>query len=85
MLRLNVLQATDDERLAASFSALTFDLQKNTTRGETIGHSQSEDSGMCPVRCIARRITYLLLCNASPNTPLSTAYNVPRRNFNLKP
>jgi hypothetical protein len=36
-LRLDLLTATNEELLAASFCSLTFDRQKNAQRGETIG------------------------------------------------
>ena len=86
-LRLDLLQATDAELLAASFCSLTFDKQKNAQRGETIGHSRSGDSDFCPVRCLARRIIHIRqhLVIHHPNTPLATAYLRNGTKFSLTP
>ena len=84
-LHLNLLTATDEELLAASFGLLTFDLQKNAQRGEIIGHSKSGDPDLCPVCCIAHRIIHLRAHNAQPTTPLATAYTIDGRIFGLTP
>lgn len=84
-LRLDLLTATNEELLAASFCSLTFDRQKNAQRGETIGHSRSGDPDLCPVRCIARRIIHLRAHTALPNTPLATAYTTDGRTVGLTP
>lgn len=86
-LRLDLLQATEAELLAASFCSLTFDKQKNAQRGETIGHARSGDSDFCPVRCLARRIIHIRqhLVIHHPNTPLATAYLRKGTKFSLTP
>ena len=75
----------DDELLAASFSTLTFDLQKNVLRCETIGQLRIGDPEMCPVRLIAHHIFHLRLHNSLPNTRLATSYDAIESTFNLKP
>ncbi|KAK1736299.1 hypothetical protein QTG54_012899 [Skeletonema marinoi] len=84
-VRLNLETATDAEILASTFGALTFDKQKNSVRGEVIGHARSGDQDLCPVRCIARRVVHLRRNHAAPNTPLATAFQADGTTFRLKP
>ncbi len=54
----------------ATFVSLTFTDQKNCTRGETIGHSITNDPSLCPVRALARRISHLRGQPAPATTPI---------------
>jgi hypothetical protein len=54
--------------LNCTFVSLTFDTQKNGTRGESIGHGLTSNPSACPVRAVARRVIYL----RSLHAPLST-------------
>ena len=84
-LRLNLIKVTGNEILAASFSSLTFELQKNATRGETIVHSCSGDHDLCPVRYIVRHIIYLRQNNVLQITPLAMSCKDNGSTFKLKP
>ena len=52
--RLNLLLATDAQFLQTRFASLTFTDQKNGVRGEIIGHAQSGEPFLCPVKAIVR-------------------------------
>jgi hypothetical protein len=54
----------------ATFVSLTFDTQKNRTRGEVIAHGRSGHPTACPVATIIRRITHLRTHNAPATMPL---------------
>jgi hypothetical protein len=54
----------------ATFVSLTFDTQKNRTRGEVIAHGRSGHPTACPVATLIRRITHLRAHAASATTPL---------------
>ena len=56
----------------STYVALVFTDQKNCVKGETVGHRASGDPTWCPVRRLARRVEYLRLANAPPDTPLFT-------------
>jgi hypothetical protein len=84
-VRLDLISASDAEILASTFGAVTFDLQKNSVRGEVIGHARSGDLDLCPVRCLARRVLHLRRNNAAPNTPLATAFQDDGTTFSLAP
>ena len=51
---------------AATFATLTFTSQKNSIRGETIGHSRSGHRTLCPVLCLVSRVLCLRTHNAGP-------------------
>lgn len=72
--RLDLLTASDEALMAATFASLTFDKQKNSVRGEVIGQGRSGDPYLCPVKSLVRRIIHLRQHNASQSTPLATAY-----------
>ena len=72
--RLNLVTASEAELLSATFASLTFDKQKNSVRGEVIGHAPSGDPVLCSVRALARRIIHLRSNNAPLTTPLASAY-----------
>ena len=72
--RLDLLTASDEALMAATFASLTFDKQKNSVRGEVIGQGKSGDPYLCPVKSLVRRIIHLRQHNASQSTPLATAY-----------
>lgn len=55
---------------AASFSCLEYTTQKNSRKGERIGHKTSGHPSLCPVRALGRRVTALRAQNAPPTTPL---------------
>lgn len=84
-IRLDLETATDAELLAATFGSLTFDKQKNSVRGEVIGHARSGDHDLCPVRCLARRVVHLRSHNSTSNTPLATAVRTDGSTVRLTP
>jgi hypothetical protein len=59
----------------ATYSAITFDDQKNRTKGETIAHGRTFHHLACPTEAIKRRVLYLRAHNAGPNTPLLSLYH----------
>jgi hypothetical protein len=70
----------------ATFASLTFRGQKNSVRGEKIGHGQSGHAFACPVRTLSRRVLHLRRNNAPPDTPLYVTYlprNLTRQGRNL--
>ena len=72
--RLDINTALEAELLSATFASLTFDKQKNSVRGEVIGHAPSGHPSLCAVRAIGRRILHLRSHNALPSTPLASAF-----------
>jgi len=55
---------------AATSAYLIFTDQKNSVRGERIGHCRSRDPVACPVLALIRRIVHLRLHAAPSSTPL---------------
>ena len=72
--RLDLNTALDAELLSATFASLTFNKQKNSVRGEVVGHAPSGANDLCPAKAIARRVLHLRRHNAPPNTPLAHVY-----------
>ena len=60
----------------STFVALVFTDQKNCVRGETVGHRTNDQPFWDVTKRIARRVEYLRLCNAPPDTPLHTYYDI---------
>ena len=54
---------------------LTFSDQKNAVKGETIGHTKTNDPFLCPHRAVLRRVIHMRENNMSPTTPLYTFIN----------
>jgi len=52
-------------------SSITFPIQKNRERGETIGHGRTGNLFVCPTQALIQRIIYLRSNNAPPTTPIS--------------
>jgi hypothetical protein len=69
--KLDVLYCPLPDLLSTTFATLTFNSQKNGVRGETIGHSRSGHTTLCPVLCLVARVRYLRSQPATPTTPLS--------------
>jgi hypothetical protein len=55
-----------------TFAALIFTTQKNTVRGEVIGHGCTNSSLSCPTAAIVRQIKHLRSHGAPAHTPLCT-------------
>lgn len=72
---LDIATASVAQLQAATFVALTFTTQKNSVRGEKVGHGRSGDPIACPVLTIVRRILHLRLYHAPPDTPLCHVYS----------
>lgn len=72
--RLNLYTATEAELMACTFCKLTFSTQKNSVRGEQIGHGVANDPLFCPVRAVARRVLHLRRHTAITTTPMGTHY-----------
>jgi hypothetical protein len=72
--RLNCRQCTDADVKAATFVMLTFTNQKNSFRGEKIGHGRSGHPRFCPVLAASRRILHLCRNNALDHTSLYGFY-----------
>ena len=72
--RLNFASAPDQDLLAATYAVLIFTNQKNTVRGEKIGHGRSGHAEFCPVLAIVRRVLHLRQHGADPTTPLHSYY-----------
>ena len=83
--RLNLTTALDAEILSATFASLTFDKQKNSVRGEVVGHSPSGDRTLCPARAIARRVLHLRHHQAPLSTTLATAFTSAHSTKSVKP
>ena len=66
--------ATDHELHTATFCMLQFSDQKNSNRGEKVGHATSGDHIFCPVRALARRVIHLRRNAAPPHTPIHCYY-----------
>lgn len=70
------LQTASKEALfSATRCSLTFTTQKNTTRGEQVGHAPSGHPIFCPCRAIARRVWHLRLHQAPAGSPIDTYYH----------
>jgi hypothetical protein len=69
--KLDGLTCPLSDLLSTTFATLTFTSQKNGVRGETIGHSRSGHTSLCPVLCIVARVHYLRLHGAVPTTALN--------------
>jgi hypothetical protein len=54
----------------ATYSAITFDDQKNRMKGETIAHGRTFHHLACPTAALMCRVLHLRANNAAPNTPL---------------
>jgi hypothetical protein len=72
--RLDCRQCTDADIQAATFVMLTFSNQKNSVRGEKIGHGRSGHARFCPVLATSRRMLHLRRNHALDNTPLYGFY-----------
>ena len=68
--KLDILHCPHQELDRATQSSLTFDDQKNRERGETVAHTRSGHTIACPTRALVRRIKYLRLAGAGPDTYL---------------
>lgn len=75
LTRLDLQTASDAEILSANFASLTFTTQKNSVRGEVVGHSRSGNPQFCPVLSLARRIIHLRQHSAPPHTPLAAFFS----------
>ena len=53
-----------------TYASLTFDDQKNATKGETVGHTSNNDACLNPARALGRIALRLRLQRAEPKTPL---------------
>ena len=53
-----------------TYASLTFDDQKNATKGETVGHTSNTDALLNPARALGRIALRLRLQQAGPKTPL---------------
>jgi hypothetical protein len=69
--QIDPLTASLDSLSSATFVALVFSDQKNSVRGEVIGHGLSQHQVACPVKAIVRRLEHLRSHNATATTPLS--------------
>jgi hypothetical protein len=58
-----------------TYVSLTYTDQKNTTRGEALGHGLSGDPVLCPMLAARRRVLHLREHNASPTCPLYRYYD----------
>jgi len=63
---------------SATFALLTYSDQKNTVRGETIGHGRTRHAFIGPVKALACRVEHLLRHHAPPDMPLHTVYTPDR-------
>lgn len=63
----------------ATFAILVFTTQKNSVRGEKIGHACSGHPFFCPVRAIARRVQHLRQHGAPTDSPLHRHYSAQGR------
>ncbi len=68
--RFDLANATDHELQTATFCMLIFSDQKNSNRGEKVGHATSGDNIFCPVRALARRLIHLRRNQAPPHTAI---------------
>jgi len=71
-MRLNLNTAFDVELLAASFASFTFDMHKDSVRGEVIGNAHSGDPNLSHPKIITRRIIHPRIV-------------MPPKHFNLNP
>jgi hypothetical protein len=69
--KLDVFVCPLPELSSATFATLTFTSQKNGVRGETIGHSRSGHTSLCPVLCLVARVRYLRLHGGVPTTAIN--------------
>jgi hypothetical protein len=89
--QLNLVTASEQELLTATFCILAFSNQKNANRGEKVGHATSGDHLFCPVRALTRRIIHLRRNGAPPHTPIHCYYpqfrgreiRVPAKSINI--
>jgi hypothetical protein len=72
--RLDTRLCTDADVEAATFLMLTFTNQKNSVRGEKIGHGRSGHARFCPVLAATRRVLHLRQHQAPDITPLYAFY-----------
>ena len=72
--RLNLASAPETSLRAATYAILVFTNQKNTVRGEKIGHGRSGHAEFCPVQAIVRRVLHLRQHGADVTTPLHSYY-----------
>jgi hypothetical protein len=77
--RLDLITCPADDLDCATGASLTFDNQKNRTRGEMLAHGCSGHAFACPIRTLVRRILHLRQHHASLDTPLHTYYHSNRR------
>lgn len=59
---------------SADYVTLTFNDQKNATKGEMIGHGASGDPRLCPIAATRHRCASLRAHNAPGTTPLYTVF-----------
>ena len=58
----------------ADYVTLEFTDQKNSVKGEVIGHGRSHHPACCPVSAAVRRIQHLRHHNSPPTAPLASYY-----------
>jgi hypothetical protein len=68
--KIDPLTAPLDVLRQATFIALEFTIQKNSVRGEVIGHGHTAHAWACPTKALLRRLLHLRSHNVSPSTPL---------------
>ena len=81
---LDPITCTNSEMNMADFVSLELTDQKNGHKGEKIGHGNSTDAFICPVKLIARRIQYLRSLTAPATTYLCAYKDHKGRLVNLK-
>ena len=72
--QLDPFTASLPELASASFALLTYTNQKNSVRGEQIGHGPTRDSYIGPLQALYRRVAHLRAHNAPPDTPLYSVF-----------
>jgi hypothetical protein len=72
--QFDLVTATDHELYTSTFCMLIFSDQKNSNRGEKVGHACSGDNIFCPVRALARRVLHLRRNTAPAHTPIHCYY-----------
>jgi hypothetical protein len=72
---MQALTSPIQDIMQAAYSAITFDDQKNRTKGETIAHGRTTHHLACPTEAIKRRVLHLRRHHAGANTPLLSLYH----------
>jgi hypothetical protein len=78
---LDTLQCPEADLLASTFVTLTFTEQKNGVRNERIGHGRSGHPHLCPVLCVASRVTALRRSGATATTTINAVRPSPTSSF----